>query len=158
MDRTVPCAWTVSDEEELGPPGGSGPCPSRRPGDRGTHLHGARPICCSSVLENKGYTEAGRAFLERVTHSSRSTGEGSASRERLKAEQGAGVTRKWSIPHLTNQRFKTERSILKSIVVSVCPWLEGAVCRTAPSVSLPGVPSHPFTSRVQQDSPDIGPE
>lgn len=30
----------------------------------------------------------------------------SASRERLKPEQGAGVTRKWSIPHLKNQRLK----------------------------------------------------
>lgn len=36
---------------------------------------GARPLCCSSVLENKGYTEAGRAFLDLVTHSFRSMGE-----------------------------------------------------------------------------------
>lgn len=33
-------------------------------------------LCCSSVLENKGYTEAGRAFLELVAHSFRSMGDG----------------------------------------------------------------------------------
>lgn len=39
-------------------------------------LAGARLLCCSSVLENKGYTEAGRAFLELVAHSFRSMGDG----------------------------------------------------------------------------------
>lgn len=66
---------------------------------------GARSLCCSSVLENKGYTEAERAFLELIPSGAWEMGV-SASRERLKPEQSAGVTRKWSIPHLKNQRLK----------------------------------------------------
>lgn len=80
----------------------------------------------------------------------------SASCERLRAEQGAGVTGKQYPTFEESEIKKTERSILKNIVFSVCPWLEGAVCHTAPSVSLfQGYPVTPLPPEANKISPTL---